>query len=48
MTPLSHHQPDSFHNPAKMACREEALRVLREAAYRRRERLVTMTQGREG
>ena len=29
-----------------MACREGNLRVLREAAYRRRERLITMCEGR--
>jgi hypothetical protein len=33
MTPLSDRQHDTFDNPAKMACREGNLRVLREAAY---------------
>ena len=33
MTPLSNRQTDAFDNPAKMACREGNLRVLREAAY---------------
>jgi hypothetical protein len=33
MTPLSDRQHDAFDNPAKMACREGNLRVLREAAY---------------
>jgi hypothetical protein len=33
MTPLSDRQNDAFDNPAKMACREGNLRVLREAAY---------------
>jgi hypothetical protein len=33
MTPLSDRQSDAFDNPAKMACREGNLRVLREAAY---------------
>jgi hypothetical protein len=31
--PLSDRQHDAFDNPAKMACREGNLRVLREAAY---------------
>jgi hypothetical protein len=33
MTPLSDRQHDIFDNPAKMACREGNLRVLREAAF---------------
>jgi hypothetical protein len=33
MTPLSDRQLDAFDNPAKAACREGNLRVLREAAY---------------
>ncbi len=33
MTSLSDRQQDAFDNPAKMACREGNLRVLREAAY---------------
>src|SRR6202049_2756511 len=33
MTPLSDRQHDTFDNPAKMACREGNLRVLREAAF---------------
>src|SRR6266446_4312228 len=33
MPPLSDRQNDVFDNPAKMACREGNLRVLREAAY---------------
>jgi hypothetical protein len=33
MLPLSDRQNDAFDNPAKMACREGNLRVLREAAY---------------
>jgi hypothetical protein len=33
MTSLSDRQSDVFDNPAKMACREGNLRVLREAAY---------------
>lgn len=33
MPPLSDRQQDAFDNPAKMACREGNLRVLREAAY---------------
>jgi hypothetical protein len=32
MTPLSDRQHDAFDNPAKAACREGNLRVLREAA----------------
>ena len=33
MTPLSDRQRDAFDNPAKMACRDGNLRVLREAAF---------------
>ena len=33
MPPLSDRQHDAFDNPAKMACREGNLRVLREGAY---------------
>jgi hypothetical protein len=33
MKPLSDRQHDAFDNPAKMACREGNLRVLREAAF---------------
>src|SRR5438445_1277785 len=33
MPPLSDRQADAFDNPAKMACREGNLRVLREAAF---------------
>src|ERR1700720_3822154 len=33
MTPLSDRQQDAFDNPAKMACRDGNLRVLREAAF---------------
>src|ERR1700682_4065251 len=33
MTPLYDRQSDAFDNPAKMACREGNLRVLREAAF---------------
>ena len=33
MPPLSDRQSDTFDNPAKMACREGNLRVLREAAF---------------
>src|SRR6266705_1676158 len=33
MTDLSDRQHDAFDNPAKMACREGNLRVLREAAF---------------
>src|SRR5437660_2500748 len=33
MTPLSDRQQDAFDNPAKMACREGNLRVLREGAF---------------
>ena len=33
MPPLSDRQHDAFANPAKMACREGNLRVLREAAF---------------
>jgi hypothetical protein len=33
MPPLSDRQHDAFDNPAKMACREGNLRVLREAAF---------------
>jgi hypothetical protein len=33
MTSLSDRQSDAFDNPAKMACREGNLRVLREAAF---------------
>ena len=33
MTDLSDRQSDAFDNPAKMACREGNLRVLREAAF---------------
>src|SRR5947208_2315584 len=33
MPPLSDRQSDAFDNPAKMACREGNLRVLREAAF---------------
>ena len=33
MTALSDRQSDAFDNPAKMACREGNLRVLREAAF---------------
>ena len=35
MTPLSDRRHDAFDNPAKMACRERNLRVLREAAFLR-------------
>jgi hypothetical protein len=45
--PFSDRQHDVFDNPAKGLCRGENLRVLREAAYRRRERLVTMSEARE-
>jgi hypothetical protein len=40
--PLSDRQHDAFDNPAKALCRAGNLRVLREAAYRPRERLVTI------
>src|SRR5947209_11297800 len=33
LTPLSDRQHDAFDNPAKMACRADNLRVLREAAF---------------
>src|SRR5438270_3923324 len=33
MPPLSDRQSDAFDNPAKMACRQGNLRVLREAAF---------------
>ena len=33
MQPLSDREHDAFDNPAKAACREGNLRVLREAAY---------------
>jgi hypothetical protein len=33
MPDLSDRQADAFDNPAKMACREGNLRVLREAAF---------------
>ena len=33
MNSLSGRQSDAFDNPAKMACREGNLRVLREAAF---------------
>jgi hypothetical protein len=33
MTSLSDRQHDAFDNPAKIACREGNLRVLRECAY---------------
>jgi hypothetical protein len=33
MIPSSDRQSDAFDNPAKMACREGNLRLLREAAY---------------
>src|ERR1019366_5121974 len=42
MTDLSDRQHDAFDNPAKALCRDGNLRVLREAAYRRRGRLVTI------
>ena len=48
MTPLSDRQHDAFDNPAKALCRNGHLRVLREAVYRRRERLVTMSEAKEG
>ena len=43
MTNASNRQHDAFDNPAKALCRAGNLRVLREAAYRPRERLVTMS-----
>ena len=45
---LSDRQHDAFDNPAKALYRDGNLRVLREAAYRRRERLVTMSEAKEG
>ena len=42
MTPLSDRQHDAFDNPAKALCREGNLRVLREVAYRSRERGATI------
>jgi hypothetical protein len=33
MSNVSDRQHDAFDNPAKMACRQNNLRVLREAAY---------------
>jgi hypothetical protein len=42
---LSDRQPDPFHNPANALWRDGNLRVLGEAAYRRFERLVTMSEG---
>ena len=47
MTNLSDRQHDAFDNPAKMACREGSLRLLRKGASRRWEGVVTMSQGRE-
>jgi hypothetical protein len=47
MTSLSDRQSDAFDNPAKMACREGNLRVLREAASCHCERIVTMSEARE-
>ena len=47
MTSLSDRQSDAFDNPAKMACREGNLRVLREGAYRHFERIVKMSEARE-
>jgi hypothetical protein len=41
---LSDRQHDAFDNPAKALCRDGNLRVLREAAYRRHGRLVTMSE----
>jgi len=38
MTSAPDRQHDAFANPAKFACRAGNLRVLREAAYRRRRR----------
>src|SRR5450432_741005 len=48
MTDQSDRQHDAFANPAKALCRDGNLRVLREAAYRPRARLVTMSAGKEG
>jgi len=45
---LSDRQSDTFDNPAKMACPEGNLRVLREAACRCRLPFVKMSEGREG
>ena len=42
MTDLSDRRHNAFNNPAKMASRAGNLRVLREAACLRRERLVTI------
>jgi hypothetical protein len=39
---FSDRQNDAFDNPAKALCRDGNLRVLHEAAYRRRGRLVTL------
>ena len=46
MSETSDRQHDAFDNPAKALCRAGNLRVLREAAYRPRGRLVTMSEGR--
>ena len=44
MPTYSDRQHDAFDNPAKALCRDGNLRVLREAAYRRRGRVVTMSE----
>ena len=44
---LSDRQHDAFDNPAKALCRDGNLRVLREAAYRPRRRVVTMSEAKE-
>ena len=46
--PLSDREHDAFDNPAKALCRAGNLRVRREAAYRPRGRLVTMSEAKEG
>jgi hypothetical protein len=45
MTDCSDRQHDAFDNPAKALCRAGNLRVLREAAYRPRGRLVIIQRG---
>ena len=46
MSETADRRHDAFDNPAKRACRSGNLRVLREAAYRHRERFVTIVEGR--
>jgi hypothetical protein len=45
---ISDSQHEVFDKPSKALCRDGNLRVLREAAYRPCERLVTMSEAKEG